>query len=87
MFSSTPTTGKLKGCSPEALSAEILSLTREIGLEDKLDDQAEKLSGGQKRKLSVCMALIGNSRVIFLDEPTSGVGTLFFCLVEYFLFY
>lgn len=46
---------------------------REVGLEEKIDAIASTLSGGQKRKLSVCMALIGNSRVIFLDEPTSGM--------------
>lgn len=31
------------------------------------------LSGGNKRKLSLGCALVGNSRIIFLDEPTSGM--------------
>jgi ATP-binding cassette subfamily A (ABC1) protein 3 len=31
------------------------------------------LSGGMKRKLSVCLAFLGGSKVVFLDEPTSGV--------------
>lgn len=31
------------------------------------------MSGGSKRKLSLAMALIGNSKVVFLDEPTSGM--------------
>jgi len=34
---------------------------------------AKNLSGGNKRKLSLAMALIGRSKVIFLDEPTSGM--------------
>ena len=33
----------------------------------------QKLSGGQKRKLSVGIALIGDPRLIFLDEPTAGM--------------
>jgi ATP-binding cassette, subfamily A (ABC1), member 3 len=35
--------------------------------------RAENLSGGNKRKLSVAMALIGNPPIIFLDEPSTGV--------------
>jgi ABC-type multidrug transport system ATPase subunit len=35
--------------------------------------QAKQLSGGMKRKLSLAMALIGGSRLIILDEPSSGL--------------
>ena len=38
--------------------------------EDKLSGT---LSGGNKRKLSVNMAMIGNPRIIFLDEPSTGM--------------
>ena len=34
------------------------------------------MSGGSKRKLSLAMALIGGSQVIFLDEPTSGMDAM-----------
>ncbi|KAH7693576.1 ABC transporter ced-7, partial [Aphelenchoides avenae] len=37
------------------------------------DDLSSQLSGGMKRKLCVGMSLIGNSRVILLDEPTAGM--------------
>ena len=45
----------------------------QVGLTEKVNVQAGKLSGGQKRKLSVCIALVGGSKVVFLDEPTSGM--------------
>lgn len=35
--------------------------------------KARHLSGGMKRKLSILLAFVGNSRTIILDEPTSGV--------------
>jgi ATP-binding cassette subfamily A (ABC1) protein 3 len=37
------------------------------------DIRANNLSGGNKRKMSVAMALIGNPPLIFLDEPSTGV--------------
>ncbi|UMM14166.1 hypothetical protein L5515_002087 [Caenorhabditis briggsae] len=53
--------------------AEAMSLLEQIELTDKKDTLAKKLSGGMKRKLCVCMAMIGGSRVILLDEPTAGM--------------
>jgi ABC-2 type transport system ATP-binding protein len=49
--------------------AETIELT---GLGSKADDRAGKLSGGQKRRLDVALALIGDPDLIFLDEPTTG---------------
>ncbi|CAO4362439.1 unnamed protein product [Caenorhabditis nigoni] len=63
----------LKGGSGETFKAEAMSLLEQIELTDKKDTLAKKLSGGMKRKLCVCMAMIGGSRVILLDEPTAGM--------------
>ena len=42
------------------------------GLEEKADDRAGRLSGGQRRRLDVALALIGDPDLVFLHEPTTG---------------
>jgi ABC-2 type transport system ATP-binding protein len=48
---------------------EVLGL---VGLLEKADVRARKLSGGQLRRLDFALALIGDPELIFLDEPTTG---------------
>ncbi|MFZ7942109.1 ABC transporter ATP-binding protein [Neobacillus sp. 19] len=58
---------------PLALT-ELINLT---GLTDQdLKTRAEKLSGGQKRRLSFALALAGNPELIIFDEPTVGMDTI-----------
>ena len=52
---------------------EIRELILKIGLAEKTNSECSSLSGGQKRKLCTALALIGNSNIILLDEPTSGM--------------
>jgi ABC-type multidrug transport system ATPase subunit len=58
-------------------SADIKNAVNEtiliVGLTEKRKAFSKNLSGGQKRKLSVGIAFIGGSRVVLLDEPTSGM--------------
>lgn len=43
-----------------------------VGLEGQVNTRARKLSGGQKRRLDVGIALVGDPDLLFLDEPTTG---------------
>ncbi|XP_048270251.1 phospholipid-transporting ATPase ABCA3-like, partial [Bombus terrestris] len=55
------------------IKQEVKSIIEKLDLTDKQKVQSSKLSGGMKRKLCVGIALIGGSKVVFLDEPTSGM--------------
>ncbi len=55
------------------VDAEVEKLIKAVGLTEKRDMPTSSLSGGQKRKVSVAIALIGDSKLVFLDEPTTGM--------------
>lgn len=52
---------------------EVNRLLDEVGLLEVRDRQANRLSGGMKRRLGIAQALIGNPRIIVVDEPTTGL--------------
>ena len=52
---------------------EIEDIIQKVGLQEERAKESQHLSGGNKRKLSLGISLIGNSKIIFLDEPTSGM--------------
>ncbi|KAM9724848.1 phospholipid-transporting ATPase ABCA3-like [Dama dama] len=63
----------IKGVPPEIRSKEINKMLISFDLIEKRDALSKSLSGGMKRKLSIIIALIGGSKVVILDEPTSGM--------------
>ncbi|XP_052615065.1 ATP-binding cassette sub-family A member 17-like isoform X6 [Peromyscus californicus insignis] len=67
--------GQLKGLSRQNCHEEIEEMLPLLGLKDKWNSRCKFLSWGMKRKLSLGIALIAGSKVLILDEPTSGMDS------------
>jgi len=67
---------QLKGASYEEANEESTALTSQFHLQERLDHLGHELSGGQRRKLSVAIAVCGGSKFVVLDEPTAGMDPL-----------
>ena len=54
-------------------SIPLSELSEELGLDGTLSKQYGSLSGGQKRRVNIALALVGDPEIVFLDEPTTGL--------------
>ncbi|XP_030610588.1 cholesterol transporter ABCA5 isoform X1 [Archocentrus centrarchus] len=63
----------IKGIPRADTDAEVSKVLKDLDLEKIMTAQAKNLSGGQKRKLSVGIAILGDPKILLLDEPTAGM--------------
>uniref|UniRef100_A0A803V6Y9 ATP binding cassette subfamily A member 10 n=1 Tax=Ficedula albicollis TaxID=59894 RepID=A0A803V6Y9_FICAL len=70
------TFAEIKGIKSKEVEQEVENILELLDISNIQDTQAEKLSGGQKRKLSIGIAMLGNPQVLLLDEPTAGLDPL-----------
>jgi ABC-type Na+ transport system ATPase subunit NatA len=74
--------GRIRGIAPEVLQKRVNELIQQVALERFAHKPCGTYSGGNKRKLSLAVALIGDPRVLFLDEVSSTYldrAALFYC--------
>ena len=68
--------GKLYGLKGKVLGDQVAEVTELVGLTDAIDRRIQTFSGGMKRRLDLASALLHRPRVLFLDEPTTGLDPL-----------
>ena len=59
--------------NPQNRRKEIYEIIEKINLQEKINSKINNLSGGMKQRLAIAQALIGDSKLIILDEPTVGL--------------
>jgi len=64
---------KIKGISSEIRKPLITKIINELHINQYSNVEAGNLSGGNKRKLTVAIALLGNPSIVLMDEPSTGV--------------
>ncbi|KAJ3113607.1 hypothetical protein HK100_001931, partial [Physocladia obscura] len=64
---------RLKGATASNENDYVRQALENVSLTSLADRLTKRLSGGEKRRLSIAIALIGQPKVVFLDEPTTGL--------------
>ncbi len=65
--------GRLKGIPKNMLDSKINQVLQFVNLLREKKSRVSSFSGGMKRRLSLAVAAIGDPKIIFLDEPTTGL--------------
>lgn len=65
--------GEMYGMERKSAGNRSENLLEWVGLEEKSNVLADKLSGGMKRRLNICLALVHDPEILILDEPEAGL--------------
>jgi ABC-2 type transport system ATP-binding protein len=77
--------GQMYGVPSNRVKSKAIELLSLLGLSDKTHVRASKLSGGMKRRLNICLALIHDPEILILDEPEAGLDPQSRILVRDFI--
>lgn len=77
--------GQMYGIPTDILKKRAKEYLEMLGLKDKMNERAAKLSGGMKRRLNICLAIIHKPDVLILDEPEAGLDPQSRLLVRDFI--
>lgn len=67
---------KMQGINRSDIENKIEEICTLMGLEDRMDSRVSTLSGGLKQRAMIARTLIGDPKILFLDEPTTGLDVL-----------
>lgn len=77
--------GQIYGISSKTVKPRALELLGLLGMKEKVDVRASRLSGGMKRRLNICLAIVHDPEILILDEPEAGLDPQSRILVRDFI--
>lgn len=66
---------RIRASSQKEISVAVMESLTVVGLDDKAQKTAKDLSGGEKQRVCIARALVGDPRVVFADEPTGNLDS------------